>query len=304
MADMPQDFWSGWIAVITVVSFVGLGWLLYSIYASPDEDHAQDQPVWDGSLREGTSPAPLWWFWLILSAMVFSVFYLMLYPGLGSYAGAFRWSQGGQYERHAEEFVDEFADNRERLLGLGTEELVADPAAMRAARRLFLDNCSACHGREARGQANLFPDLRDADWQWGGSAEQIEQTIRNGRVAVMIPWLQVLGEEGVNDVAAYIRTLNTGGAQGHPGAERYLQLCVACHGPSGDGNPVLGAPRLNDAYWLYGGDEAAIRVTIASGRNGQMPAFGAKLDDLQIRLLVAWLAAQPATLQPLPPAQD
>jgi cytochrome c oxidase cbb3-type subunit III len=290
MADMPQDFWSGWIVVITVVGFVALGWLLYSVYAGADSPHGEEEPVWDGSLREGANPAPLWWFWLILTAMVFSVFYLMLYPGLGSYAGAFRWSQGGQYEAHAEDFAQEFAGERTRLLGMSLGEIANDANAMSAARRLFLDNCAACHGRDARGQANLFPDLRDAAWQWGGSAEQVEQTIRDGRTTVMIPWQQVLGEAGVAEVAEFVGTLATGGLQGHPGEARYMQLCVACHGPAGDGNPLLGAPPLNDASWLYGGDEAQVRASIANGRNGQMPAFGAKLDDLQIRLLVAWLA--------------
>lgn len=294
MADMPADFWSGWIAVITAVSFAALGWLLYSVYSGASEEHTGDEPVWDGSLREGAQPAPLWWFWLILAAMVFSVLYLMLYPGLGSYAGAFRWSQGGQYEDHSVDFAGEFAGVRERLLGMSLTELSYTQEAMNAAQRLFLDNCSACHGRAARGQAGLFPDLRDADWQWGGSAEQIEQTIRNGRMAVMIPWQQVLGDEGVADTAAFVRSLASGGLQGHPGEARYMQLCVACHGPAGAGNPALGAPRLNDERWLYGGDDASIRASIAGGRQGQMPAFGGKLDDLQIRLLVAWLAPRQA----------
>lgn len=296
MADMPQDFWSGWIILITVFSFAGLAWLLASIYWDrADEAHAAEDPVWDGNLREGANPAPLWWFWLILAAMVFSVVYLMLYPGLGSYAGAFRWSQGGQYEAHVDDFGAEFAATRAGLLEMPLAELAADAAAMRSARRLFLDNCSACHGADAQGQAGLFPDLRDADWQWGGSVEQIEQTIRNGRTAVMIPWQQVLGEEGVGNVAGFVGTLAAGGAQGHPGQAQYLQLCVACHGPTGDGNPLLGAPRLNDGIWLYGGDDASLRVSIAQGRNGLMPAFSAKLDDVQIRLLLAWLAPQPTT---------
>lgn len=292
MADMPNDFWSGWIVVITVVGFAGLAWFVYSIYAQDDAAHGPDAPVWDSTLREGANPAPLWWFWLILAAMVFSVFYLMLYPGLGSYAGAFRWSQGGQYEDHAEDFVDEFAASRARLLGMNLMDLANDAEAMRAARRLFVDNCAACHGRDARGQANLFPDLRDAAWQWGGSAEQIEQTLRNGRTAVMVPWEPVLGEAGVAEVAEFVRGLAAGGMQGHPGEARYMQLCVACHGPAGEGNPLLGAPRLNDELWLYGGDETQVRASIASGRNGQMPAFGTKLDDLQIKLLIAWLAPQ------------
>jgi cytochrome c oxidase cbb3-type subunit 3 len=52
---------------------------------------------------------------------------------------------------------------------------------------------------------------------------------------------------------------------------------------------LLGAPRLNDDIWLYGGDLESIKYTLVNGRNGMMPAFEGKLDDLQIKLLVAWL---------------
>jgi cytochrome c oxidase cbb3-type subunit 3 len=96
MADMPSDFWAGWIAVITIVSLLGLAWLVFSIYFAPEtEPEDAEGPVWDSNLREGSNPAPMWWFWLILAMMVFSVIYLMLYPGLGSYQGALKWSQGG-----------------------------------------------------------------------------------------------------------------------------------------------------------------------------------------------------------------
>ena len=291
MADMPQDFWSGWIVLLFAIGFAGLAWLVVSIYTGTVEEvHGpDDEPVWDGSLREGANPAPLWWFWLLLAAMVFSVVYLMLYPGLGSFAGAFRWSQGGQYEDHAREFTNEFAGIRSGLADMRIADLANDAAAMNSAQRLFLDNCSACHGSDAGGQAKLFPSLRDADWQWGGSAEQIEETIRSGRRAVMIPWQAVLGDEGVANVAGFVSTLASGGVQGHPGAAQYRQLCVACHGPTGEGNALLGAPRLNDTLWLYGGDAPELRSSIALGRNGEMPAFGTRLDAVQIRLLVAWL---------------
>jgi mono/diheme cytochrome c family protein len=32
-----------------------------------------------------------------------------------------------------------------------------------------------------------------------------------------------------------------------------------------------------------------LHESIANGRSGQMPAFGTRLDDTQIRLLLAWL---------------
>ena len=52
---------------------------------------------------------------------------------------------------------------------------------------------------------------------------------------------------------------------------------------------MLGAPRLSDDIWLYGGDLETIKQTIANGRFGVMPAFDQRLDDIQIKLLVALL---------------
>lgn len=298
MADLPSDFWSGWIILLSLLSFGGLLWLVLSVYflrAGPERGKVSgEDPVWDGNLHEGDSPAPFWWFWLLLAAMVFSVVYLMLYPGFGSYAGALKWSQGGQFREHRRDFVAEFAAPRAELAGRDLAALAADPAAMEAAAGLFAQHCAACHGSDARGQARLFPDLRDADWQWGGSPAQIEQTIRQGRMAAMPAWGAVLGEENLGAVADYVSRLAGEAAQDHPGRAVYGQYCVACHGPGGEGNPALGAPRLNDAIWLYGGDPAALQQTISAGRNGRMPAFAGRLDDLQIKLLVAWLGgAQP-----------
>ena len=295
MADMPGDFWSGWIILLSVVSFSGLAWLVLSVYfrrAGPERGRVTgEDPVWDENLHEGDNPAPLWWFWLLLAAMVFSVLYLMLYPGLGSYAGALKWSQGGQLAEHQDRFQTEFAAPRAALAGQSLATLATDPAAMDVAAGLFQEHCAACHGKDARGQAALFPDLRNSDWQWGGSAEQIEQSIRQGRTAVMPPWQGVLAENDLRAVAEFVAGMDAGGAaDDHPGWPVYQQYCSACHGPTGDGNPLLGAPRLNDRIWLYGGSPDAIAATVSGGRIGTMPAFGGRLDDLQIRLLVAWLS--------------
>ncbi len=53
MADLPTGFWAGWIAVVTIVSLIGLGWLVFSVYFSPDTEHEETEgPVWDSNLRE------------------------------------------------------------------------------------------------------------------------------------------------------------------------------------------------------------------------------------------------------------
>lgn len=291
MANLPSDFWSGWVIVLSVVSFVGLGWLVFSIFFGKHDTAPAHAPIWDDDLEEGDHPAPMWWFWMILSAMVFSVLYLMLYPGLGSFAGAFNWSQASQLHEHQRNAEELLTPKRQYLMEATLEELSADPQAMASAARLFLDNCAACHGAEGVGQLAMFPNLRDGDWLWGGAPEQLEQTIRNGRTAVMVPWLPVLGEEAVTNVADYVRSMSEGVTEGHPGQAVFNQFCIACHGADGGGNPLLGAPRLNDDIWLYGGSSDVVRASVANGRNGQMPAFESRLDDLDIKLLVAWLLA-------------
>ena len=290
MADMPNDFWSGWIIVVTLISFIGLIWLVVSVYtaAPPDPDEVE-HTTWDENLQEGINPAPLWWFWMIFAMMVFSVFYLMLYPGMGSFQGAFQWSQGGRLEDRVDDFEDQFAEMRAEIATMPLAQIQADEALMGSASDLFEQNCAACHGYEAQGQANLFPNLGDDIWQWGGTPENIEQSIRSGRIAVMTGWAPVLGPEGVNNVANYVQVIGTPEAEGHPGQAHFNQVCGACHTPAGTGNILLGAPDLTDDDWLYGSDIETIRATIRGGRNGVMPAFAEKLDDTQIRLLVAWL---------------
>lgn len=296
MSDMPSDFWAGWIAVITLVSLAGLAWLVFSIYFSPADEHeGADGPVWDENLREGSHPAPIWWFWLILASMVFSVIYLMLYPGLGSYKGALKWSQGGNVESSLARFDDEFGSVRRLIVEGNLATLQDDADIMRSAQRVFDRNCAVCHGYQAQGQADHFPSLVDDVWQWGGTPAQIEQSIRQGRNAVMVSWAQVLGEEGVSNVTDYVLALGTPAANGHAGQQQYNQFCVACHMPDGSGNVALGAPDLADDVWLYGGSAEAVHESIAAGRAGEMPAFGARLDDTQIKLLIALLSPRSDT---------
>ncbi|MCH8250787.1 MAG: cytochrome-c oxidase, cbb3-type subunit III [Proteobacteria bacterium] len=290
MPDMPTAFWSGWIATVTIVSFVGLVWFIFSVYFSADAGQEESEgPVWDENLREGSNPAPMWWFWLILALMVFSVLYLMLYPGLGSYAGALRWSQGGRLNESMVDYESEFGGLRSLIAEAKLETLQADDALLRSAQRVFDRNCAVCHGYDAAGQASYFPDLTDGEWQWGGSPEQIEQSIRNGRNAVMVGWSPILGDDGVLQMVDYIKRLGQDDAGGHPAQPKYDQLCVACHGLDGSGNAALGAPSLIDDTWLYGNSDSALQHSIAIGRTGEMPAFGERLDETQIRLLVALL---------------
>ena len=294
MADMPADFWSGWIAVITLVSLGGLAWLVFSIFFGADSQDEGEVHVWDETLKEGSNPAPMWWFWLILSAMVFSVVYLMLYPGLGSFKGVLKWSQGGRLDESFVSYNERFGPIRREIAGASLESLQTDDQIMASAKRIFDRKCGICHGADAGGQVSRFPDLTDDVWQWGGSPSQIEETIRGGRQATMVGWQAVLGDEGVGQVAHYVRSLSET-YEVHDvtnGRTLYGQFCIACHGATGEGSVSLGAPDLTDGDWLYGGLLIDIEQTIAYGRHGHMPAFGERLDDTQVRMLVAWLTRE------------
>ena len=291
MSDMPSDFWAGWISVITIVSFIGLAWLVFSIYFAGDSEAEEAEgPIWDENLREGNNPAPMWWFWMVLALMVFSVIYLMLYPGLGSYAGALKWSQGGRLDDSFVEYQHQFGGIRNLIAEGQLETLRADEALVASAQRVFDRNCAVCHGYDAAGQADSFPDLTDADWQWGGTPMDIELSIRNGRNAVMVGWAAILGDDGVVQMADYVSALGGGDVAERPADAQYKLFCVACHGVDGTGNAALGAPDLTDDVWLYGNGADALQESIGMGRNGQMPAFGERLDKTQIRLLVMLLS--------------
>lgn len=295
MANMPNDFWSGWIITLTVVSLAAVAWLLFTIYFSPraieeEKEIEKNGPIWDEDIGEGHAAPPMWWFWGLFAALVFTAGYLMLYPGLGSYKGALEWSQDGRIRSAYASFEERFQPARDAIAARSIEELQADPQYMAAAEGVFSRNCAVCHGADARGQANLFPDLLDDDWLWGGSVQAIEHSIRHGRTGTMPGWGNVLNNAQLRDLTDYVIKLGQETTYNHPAETTFRQFCASCHGADGRGNQLVGAPDLTSDVWLYGGTPEAVTRTILWGRSGVMPAFDDRLSDIQIKLLVAWLS--------------
>jgi cytochrome c oxidase cbb3-type subunit 3 len=162
---------------------------------------------------------------------------------------------------------------------------------MESAGRIYEQNCAACHGPTGAGQAANFPNIIDNVWQWGGMPDQVEQTLRAGRQAVMPGLAAVLDEATIADIAQHVIAMQDGAdvPAGDSGQTSYATYCSACHGADGTGNTLLGAPNIVDDVTVYGDSEEAIVATIANGRFGIMPPFAGRLDDTQIHMLVAWL---------------
>ena len=69
--------------------------------------------------------------------------------------------------------------------------------------------CAACHGMDGKGNQTLgAPNLTDNIWLYGGSKKAVQESIRNGRAGVMPPWKDVLGEDKVHVISAYIYSLS------------------------------------------------------------------------------------------------
>jgi cytochrome c oxidase cbb3-type subunit 3 len=169
--------------------------------------------------------------------------------------------------------------------------LVRDRGALGIGRNLFLNKGAACPGPDGAG-APGFPTLTAGDWLWGSDAHTSDATNADGRTGLMPPWGDALGARGVEDVLNHVfslqgRKLPTGDARA--GRVKYGELCAACHGADGRGNPAMGAPNLTDAVWLHGGAIATVRETIEKGRSGAMPAHAARLGATRVKLLAAYV---------------
>jgi cytochrome c oxidase cbb3-type subunit III len=290
--------WSLWIVILTIVNILACFWLLRwtskpraaneKIGGGADTGH-----VWDKDLREYNNPLPKWWLWLFYITIAFGLLYLALYPGLGNFGGVKGWSQAKQYEEEKAAVEAKAQAILAPLAALPVPELVKNEQAMKTARNLYLQNCAQCHGSDGGG-ARGFPNLANSDWQWGGDPDTVVATITNGRVAQgMMAWGPVLGEQGVDEVVAYIQQISGqphDAALATAGAARFQNTgCIGCHGVDGKGNPLVGAPNLTDDVWLYGGDAATLKESVTKGRAGQMPAWGEKLGEQRVKLLAAYV---------------
>lgn len=295
MSDFVHEGWSIYIAIITVASLLACGVLLKVMSTrrlAPGEKPGTSGHTWDEDLQELHNPMPSWWMWLFYITIVFAFGYVILYPGLGSYAGYLGWSSKVQYEDEQKDAAKTFGPVIDRFLKQDVTMVAADSQAREIGQRLFLNYCAQCHGSDAGGSRG-YPNLRDGDWLYGGMADSIRATIGGGRNGVMPPMgAAVGGGEDVRDVVHHVlslagRTHNSLRAQ--RGKAKFATLCVACHGADGKGNQQIGAANLTDDIWLHGGTEAAITETIVRGRMSQMPAHKDFLDEGKIHLLTAYV---------------
>ena len=291
---MLNSFWN-WFAIIVTIASI----LACLVASALDQGHFRSRRgrgcdtghTWDNDIRELNNPLPRWWLHAFNLTIVFALIYLVLFPGLGNFAGTLGWTQEGRYQGADAAAEAAQAEIFARYSGMTPQQLMADPEAMGTGRRLFGQNCAMCHGSDGRG-AYGFPNLTDSEWQWGSGHQNILTAINSGRQAAMPPWGDALGEDGVAEVTEYVMQISGNEVSeqlASAGAQKYTMFCVACHGADGKGNPILGAPDLTNDVWLYAGNRETIAEGLVLGRNGNMPAFGDQLSEQRRNILAAYV---------------
>ena len=315
-----SSFWSIWITVLTIVVIVGC-FVLLRIVSKNNTGVEEGESMghsFDG-IEELNNPLPKWWSYLFYVTIVFGVIYLALYPGLGNFKGFLGWSSANQsigtengiaadskaavelatkegrwvqYDQEVKRADEKFGPIFKAYAETPLDELVKNEEALKVGGRLFLQNCSQCHGSDARGSKG-FPNLTDGDWLWGGELAEIKTSIMNGRHGMMPPkgGLPIEDSE-IKGLAEYITKLagrDHDEALAAQGQGSFMKGCFACHGMDATGNKMMGAPNLTNNIWLYGGSRGSIEQSIKNGRSGVMPAWKDVLGEEKVHVITAYV---------------
>jgi cytochrome c oxidase cbb3-type subunit III len=283
--------------------------------------------VWDSNLQEYDNPLPRWWLWGFYATVVFAIVYWILFPA---------WPIGGTFTKglNTITFMDGDEEvtthwnmrsllardmqsgkhavrQREMLERVGAmpyDEILAEVDAMSFvnayAKGSFGTWCAACHQTGGAGVIGLYPNLRNDQWQWGGTVAQIEETLTEGRLGYMPGFGETLDSEQLDQVASYVLSLN--GYDMNPdsisaGSEIFhgsLGGCFQCHGSDAQGLASQGAPNLSNNLWTLvdvpGAANDAERVArvarfVHDGAQRVMPAFAGRLSPTEIKVLTAYV---------------
>lgn len=265
---------------------------------------------WDG-IEELDTPMPRWWLWTFYATIVWGLAYVVLYPAWpmvdSATRGVLGWSSRGDLAKEMAADAKRRAPTVNAIAATAITDLPAKPELMQAAVQgggaAFRVHCVQCHGAGGAGVKKLYPSLTDDDWLWGGDLATIEYTVTHGirnpdHKATRTSLMPAFGRDGIldaaqiGDVVSFVRTISRQekvSASSSRGAALFADNCAVCHGAGGEGGRQVGAPKLTDAIWLYGGDRDSLTATITQPRNGVMPRWGGRLDPVTIKMLSAYV---------------
>jgi cytochrome c oxidase cbb3-type subunit 3 len=264
---------------------------------------------WDG-IQELNTPLPRWWLWSFYATIIWGIAYTIAYPAwpmiTRATQGVVGWSARQEVADDIAAWDARNAAMKEQLVTTELTQISAEPQlfsfAQNAGAAVFRTNCATCHGAGAAGVVGKgYPNLLDDDWLWGGDIAAIRQTIAHGvrsgqdpdeRWSQMPAFGELLDRPQIDAVVEHVLAIS---GQEHDaalaveGATVFAENCTSCHGEAGEGIRDFGAPALNDAIWLYGGDREAIAYTVINARFGVMPAWAPRLTEAELRAVAVYV---------------
>jgi len=263
---------------------------------------------WDG-IEELNNPLPRWWLWAWYASIIWAVAYWIMYPAWplinSATPGLAGWNARSAVQVQLADLQKIREQTAMKIANASLEQIEQSPDLLSLARAqgrvAFADNCAPCHGAGGGGAVG-YPNLNDDQWLWGGTLEEIQQTILYGARSTdergHAGNMPAFGRDGIltraqiSQVAGYVRVL-AGIEQPGPTTEQakeiFMANCAACHGEEGKGNKELGAPNLTANIWLYGPEKSVIEEGIYSGRGNVMPAWAGRLDPTTIKALTVYV---------------
>lgn len=142
-----------------------------------------------------------------------------------------------------------------------TPDPYADGSAQAGATKAAV--CFSCHGPDGNSQSPTFPRLAGQNAVY--LAEQLH-LFRDGirQNPVMQPMTAGLSDQDIDNLAVFFAAQTPSGLEADPSywkagqalylhgdAARGVPGCVACHGPTGRGNPAAGYPALEAQQSVY-----------------------------------------------------
>jgi len=195
------------------------------------------------------------------------------------------------------------------LTGFAGLAQAANKATIEEGRKLFQQNCQACHQADAIGKPGVAPSLTNPEFLSIASDKFLEGTIRDGREGTGMPPFAHLGRKKIRAIVAYLRSYSKlpnraaevdaePAAHGDPrlGKTWFEDICATCHGKNGDGYVAGGTgTAIGKRGFLSKASDGFIRETIKMGRsNTRMRGFAgptglANLSDQEIDDIIVYM---------------
>lgn len=157
---------------------------------------------YDG-IKELDNVLPPWWVAMFYACIIFAFVYLVHYHVIGT--GDLQIAEYENKVIAAEEQIAAFMATQEAQVDENTVTLIADATRLAAGKKIYTENCVACHG--ANGEGGVGPNFADKYWVHGGSINDLFKTIKYGVPSKgMISWKNQLSGAQMQEVASYILT--------------------------------------------------------------------------------------------------